>query len=135
MKMNPQFRTESDSRVESLTLKMEISTHRAERGAKARVEHVHTCDREALEYDCSILTVLIDHSNNEKPFPLMEQKTLNQPQTDYIPMNIQHKVPNLKGNSNTFWYKGKRFQLSETEYALAESIYGFMFQNGETPWN
>ena len=65
----------------------------------------------------------------------MEQNTLNQPQYDQRGRVIKTTIPNLKGNSNTFWYKGKRFQLSETEYALAESIYGFMFQNGETPWN
>ncbi len=68
----------------------------------------------------------------------IETETITQPQndsTDYIEMKIKHKVPNLKSKPNDFWYKGVKYSLTASEYELAECIYQFMFQHGETDWN
>ena len=65
----------------------------------------------------------------------IDTETVTQPQNDYIEMNIKHKVPNLKTKPNDFWYKGIKYSLTKSQYELSESIYHFMFQNGETDWN
>ncbi len=51
------------------------------------------------------------------------------------PSNQTTRIPNLKTKRNDYWYKGKKYPLNEEQYILAESIFQFMFQYGETPWN
>ena len=78
----------------------------------------------------------VNKLNNElKPFSPMGTKTDIQPKEGYIKINIKHKVPNLKSKRNDFWYKGKKYSLAKRQYLMAESIFQFMYQNGETPWN
>ncbi len=70
-------------------------------------------------------------TNNSKPFAPIAIKTETQPKHS----TTNYKLKSIKTKPNDFWYKGKKYPLNKREYLLAECIYQFMFQNGETSWN